>query len=117
MSTITSFAKEILSRLKGDEQGVIAAQNERKANSALLGTIAALNAKVVDQEELVKDAEDALQEAKYPTTKITDNGSYVSKIQQKQALLDNAKEELENTTKSLSYWNTLVAEFTAQVEA
>lgn len=117
MSTISSFAKELLSRLKGDEQGVVAALNERKSLSALKGSIAALEAKVVDQEELVKDAEEALSEAKYPTTKITDNGNYLLKIQRAQEQLDGAKENLKNTQDSLAYWNSLVVEFTAQVEA
>lgn len=117
MSKVSSFAKEILSRLKGDEQGIIAAQNERKANSAIAGSIAALNAKVVDQEELVNDAEEALKAAKYPTTKITDNGNYLLQIQRAQEALDNAKENLKNTNESLAYWTALGKEFSEQVEA
>ena|SRR3990167_5529290 len=117
MSTISSYLKEITARLKSDDAGVIAALNERKSLSATKGSIAALEANIVDQEELVKDAEEALKDAKYPTTKITDNGSYLMKIQITQESLDNAKEELDNTNKSLVYWNALVKEFSQQVEA
>ena len=117
MSKISNYLRELTARLKSDDAGVIAALNERKSLSSLKGSIAALEAKIVDQEELVKDAEEALLEAKYPITKITDNGSYLLKIQKTKEALDNAKEDLKNTQESLAYWNSLVVEFTTQVEA
>ena len=58
---VTNFIKEVTARLKGDEAGVIAAKVERKALSAINGQLAALKAKLVDDETAVEDAEEALE--------------------------------------------------------
>ena len=108
--TISIFAKEVAARLKGDEAGVIAAKVERKAVSAFNGQIAALKAKLVDDETRVEDAVEALNNAIYPTSVPTDNSAYISGIVKAQESLDRATELLEETTSTLSYFETMLAE-------
>lgn len=114
---ISSYLHEVTARIKGDEAGIIAAQNERKSMSAVNGQISSLEGLIVDQEESVKDAEELLNEALYPTTKIIDNQSYIRKISQAQQVMDETADTLENTKKSLKYFQDLKAKFSSEVEA
>ena len=116
MSKLTSYAKEIKALLTGNEADMIAAQNERKALSAVNGNIAAIEAKLVDQEESVRDAEESLKLSKYPKVKITDNAAYIQGIRNAQKCLTNAQDTLEDTKKSLQYWKDLKEDYTRVVE-
>lgn len=113
MNKLSNFAKEVMSRLKGDENGVIAAKNERKATSAINGQLAALKAKQVDDENAVEEAKETLSNAKYPTTLITDNKNYLQNIKYAQEAFDNATETLKQTNDSIAYFEALLKEFEA----
>ena len=117
MSTVTSFAKQILGLLSGNEAAVIAAKNERKANSAIDSQIAALKAKEVDDEASVDDAKDALTKAKYPTVVITSNSSYIQGIKYAQEHLDDAETTLQSTRDSIKYFQAIKTDFASTVEA
>lgn len=108
MSKVTNFIKEVTARLKGDENGVIAAKVERKALSAINGQLAALKAKLVDDETSVEDAEEALNNAIYPTNVFTDNSYYVKTILARQEMLDSAVTSLESTKETIAYLENLV---------
>ena len=60
---MTTFIKEVLARLQGDDAKVIAAKNERKAKAAFKQQIAAFEAEEVKQEEVAKEATEAYNEA------------------------------------------------------
>jgi len=109
MSKVSNFIKEVTARLKGDEAGVVAAKVERKATSAINGQLAALKAKLVDDETAVEDAEEALNNAIFPTSVFTDNSSYVRTIQARQEYLDIALATLESTKETIVYFENLVA--------
>jgi hypothetical protein len=108
MSKVSNFIKEVTARLKGDEAGVVAAKVERKALSAINGQLAALKAKLVDDETAVEDAQEAFNVAVFPTTVFTDNRSYVSGIQRAQEVLDAKEAELESTKESIAYFEALL---------
>lgn len=112
---MNSFIKQTLAFLKGDEAGVIAAQNERKARSAFKSQISGLESKQVDAEAAVEDAKDALTRALYPTTRITNNDSYIQGIVSAQSQLDSSEARLESINKSLEYYNGLVKTTFAEV--
>lgn len=107
--TISTFAKEVAARLKGDEAGVIAAKVERKAISAFNGQIAALKAKLVDDETRVEDATEALDNAIYPTSVPTDNSKYIANIVSAQESLDKAIEMLDETISTLTYFESMLS--------
>jgi hypothetical protein len=111
MSNFKSFVREVTARLKGDEAGVVAAKNARKAESALKGQIAALEAKLVDDESTVEDRKEALQNAKFPTTPITDNQNYIQNIRRAQEGVDSAEETVADTKFSIEYFQGLLVEF------
>jgi hypothetical protein len=108
MSKVSNFIKEVTARLKGDEAGVVAAKVERKALSAINGQLAALKAKLVDDETAVEDAQEAFNVAVFPTAVFTDNRSYVSGIQRAQEVLDAKEAELESTRESIAYFESLL---------
>jgi hypothetical protein len=108
MSKVSNFIKEVTARLKGDEAGVVAAKVERKALSAINGQLAALKAKLVDDETAVEDAQEAFNVAVFPTAVFTDNRSYVSGIQYAQGVLDAKEAELESTKESIAYFEALL---------
>ena len=97
MNKVSNFIKEVTARLKGDEAGVVAAKVERKAQSAINGQLAALRAKLVDDETAVEDAEEAFNTAVFPTNVFTDNRDYVTQIQSANTRLEEAKDQLEAT--------------------
>jgi hypothetical protein len=72
MSTLSSYMKEALAIIKGDTAEAIAAKNERKGKSAFESQIAALRAKLVDDESAIEEAEEKLKEAYYPSSIISD---------------------------------------------
>ncbi len=110
MTKVSNFIKEVTARLKGDEAGVVAAKVERKAQSAINGQLAALRAKLVDDETAVEDAEEAFNTAVFPTSVFTDNRHYVTQIQSANTRLEAAKEELEATKEAIAFFEKLVAE-------
>lgn len=105
------FIKEVTARLTGDEKGVIAAKNARKAESAVNGQLAALKAKLVDDEGRREDKAEALNDAKYPKTLITDNQSYVGNIKRAQEAYESAVEEEATTNDSIDFFNALLVQF------
>ena len=108
MSTVSNFIKEVTARLKGDEAGVIAAKVERKALSAINGQLAALKAKQVDDETAVEDAQEALNNAIFPTAVFSDNRWYVTSIQNAQDRLESAQLNLEATKESIAFFEDLL---------
>ena len=110
-ATVTNFVKTVVARLKGDDAEVLALKIERKANSALKGQLAALEAKVVDLENIVSDKEEALSNAIYPSTLFTDNSAYISSIQRAQTSLDDAKANLQQVVESIEYFTNLQSKF------
>jgi hypothetical protein len=110
MNKVSNFIKEVTARLKGDEAGVVAAKVERKAQSAINGQLAALRAKLVDDETAVEDAEEAFNTAVFPTSVFTDNRHYVTQIQSANTRLEEAKDQLEATKEAIAFFEKLVAE-------
>lgn len=106
-----SFVKQVVAKLKGDDNEVLAEKISRKAISAVDSQIAALNAKIVDLETEKENAEEKLNEAMYPTTMITDNKYYCDNIVRAQSAVDVATENLENAKESLVYFKALLAKF------
>ena len=108
MSNVSNFIKEVTARLKGDEAGVIAAKVERKALSAINGQLAALKAKQVDDETAVEDAQEALNNAIFPTAVFSDNRWYVTSIQNAQDRLESAQADLVATMESIAFFEGLL---------
>lgn len=107
---MNTFVKEVVARLKGDNAEVLASQNERKAKSGFKQQLSSLEAKQVDDEIRVAEALDAVQNAKYPTSKIENVSDYLTGISKAQAVLVDAQERLDATTESIKVWSALEAE-------
>lgn len=105
------FVAQVVARLKGDDAEVLAAKIARKALSAVDAQLAALRAKEVDLEGALEDANERLTEAKFPTTMITDNSSYIRGIQAAQESKDQAETNLEDVKTSIKYFEALLKEF------
>jgi hypothetical protein len=106
-----SFLKEVIARVKGDQAEVVAQKNYRKATSAINSQLATLKAKEVDDEAAVDQAKENLDNAKFPTTLISDNKYYVGDIKKQFDALEQAKETLTATRDSIKYFESLLVEF------
>jgi ubiquinone biosynthesis protein UbiJ len=102
--TVKSFAEEVLARLTGDDNAAVAAKNERKARSAFNQQISAKEAQIVDAEVAVEEAQEALNDALYPTTLINSTEEYISNIAEAQDVLTTAKDELETLRAQLKFF-------------
>lgn len=105
------FIAQVLSRLTGDSNTELASKISRKALSAVEGQISALKGKVVDQENVLEEAEEALQNAIYPTEMIKDNRAYCQGIANTQEKVNSAKLDLEETQESITYFEAILAKF------
>lgn len=115
-SKTKSFVKEVLARMKGDSVTATAEKNYRKATAAINGQIASLQSKLIQEESRVEEAQEALDNAKYPSEAITSDENYVKGIKDKQEAFNTAKENLDNVTESLKYYQDLLKGFDAETE-
>lgn len=114
---ITNFVREVTARLKQDQDAVVVLKNQRKADSAINSQLAALESRVVDLEETVENKTEALNDAKYPTTLITDNKRYVDNIVRAKEVLDDAQTELASARESIVFFQQLQKENNEEVSA
>jgi hypothetical protein len=104
----TTFISNITARLTGENIDAFSAKIARKCISALEGQIAALKGVKVDQENEVEEAEEALQNAVYPTSIPAKSEDYCREILRAQSNLDDAKANLEATETSIEYFSNLL---------
>ncbi len=102
--------KQVVARLKGDDNEVVAQKVARKAMSAMEGQIAALKAQIVDDEQRVEDAQEYLDNMIYPTAVFSDNRAYCQNIANAQSRLEDAKETLARTEESIKFFSNLLKE-------
>lgn len=115
MSVVKSYVKQVLAKLTGDQNQVVAEKNYRKAVAAVKGQIAALEAKIVEDEGNLEDAKEALANAKYPTEEIKGgSSSFISNIVRHQENVNSAQYMLDQTQKSLDFNKALLVEFEAE---
>jgi hypothetical protein len=105
---VNSFVKQVVARLKGDDNEVVAQRVARKAMSAIEGQIAALKAQVVDDEQRVEDAQEYLDNMIYPTSVFSDNRAYCQNIVNAHTQLENAQETLKATQDSIEFFTALL---------
>ena len=105
------FIAQVVAKLKGDNNEELAIKISRKALSAVDSQLAALRAKEVDLEGTLEDATDALNEAKFPTTMITDNQAYIRGIQNAEKAKVEAEDNLNDVKESIKYFEGLLASF------
>lgn len=114
---VANFAKQVLAQLKGDENTEIALRNARKADSAYSSQLAALKAKLVDDEVNVEEAQEAYHKAKYPKTVINDNKAFVQNVKTYYERLERAQETLSETKESIKFFESLLKEASTEVDA
>lgn len=102
------FIKQVIAKLKGDDAEVKAAKISRKALSAMEGQLAALKAKLVDNEDTVDTAKENLDAAIYPTELITDNQRYCQNIVNAQIRLAEEEEDLESVKTQIKNFENLI---------
>lgn len=115
MGKIKSYTKEVLARITGDKDQVIAEKNYRKASAQINGQIASLQSKLVEDEQRVEDAQDKLNEAKYPTTLV--DGDYLNDVVEANDQVEYAQAVLDETNKSIAFYKALLADFEKEVDA
>ena len=100
----SNFITEVVARLKGDDAGVIAALNERKAKAAFKQQLSALESKLVDDEINVADRKDDYNTALYPTAKIADTKGYLENLRRQKEKLEDAEEVHNDTVSSIEFF-------------
>ncbi len=111
MSKTTLFFKEVVARLKGDDQTATGIKIERKVLSSLKSQIANLKAKLIHDQIRVENAQEDLDEAFFTTEVFTDNSSYIYGIKKAQEALDAANVELETTKDTIDYFEGKMSQY------
>jgi len=117
MKTMKSYVKQVLAQLTGDQNTVVAEKNYRKASSAVKGQIASLEAKLVDDEQSLENAQEALNKAKYPTFEVSDQKGYVQNVVRATEAVEANQATLDSTKKSIEFFKSLLTEFDEEKEA
>lgn len=102
------FVKEVMARIEGDADKVIAEKNARLAVAALTAQTAALTGAIVKQEMAVEVAEEDLGNAQYPTSVIADAQVYCDNITFYQNKLDDANNSLDDLRASQESFEKLL---------
>lgn len=105
------FLKEVVARLKGDDAEAKGAKIARKAVGAVEAQIASLKYKKVDLDGKVEEAEEALNNAKFPTDFPSKAEYYIENILEAQKALDQAKENVEANVAASKFFTDLLDTF------
>jgi hypothetical protein len=105
------FAKEVIARLKGDNQEALGNKIARKAVSAFEVQIAGIKGKIVEAEVAVENAEESLKNAMYPTVLFSDGTEYCSSIARAKETLNVKTEELSNLNENLKFYTEMLDKF------
>lgn len=114
----SKFAKEVVSRIKGDDAEVLASKIERKAKSALRSQINSLEARKVDLEQSKEDADLGLENTIYTDKAIVNGEDYIKGIKYAQERLDLAASNLEAVEEAIEFWEDILdTKFDVEEEA
>lgn len=102
------FVKEVMNRLKGDDNAALANKIGRKAVSAFDGQIASLKSRLVDDENTLEEAQEALKDTIYPTAMFSNNQAYCQSIVNAQQTVEAAENILKNTQDSIKFFEELL---------
>lgn len=114
---LNSFGKEVLARLVGDNNEVLAQKITRKSMSAVNGQIASLNAQLVDAELEVDNAKERLADAKYPASYPSNNQAYCQAVVDASNRLEDAQDKVDAFKESIEFFEGLLAEHTDGTDA
>lgn len=112
---MNSYLKTVIAKITGDKAQDIAASNYRKAKSILKQQTASQENTMIELEEKLAQAEEKLQNAKYPAVKIEDARVYLNTIVEAQEEVDDVKAEIQSVKDFITYLGTLNDEFDAEV--
>lgn len=107
--SVSKFVEIVVAKLTGDKAKETAIRNEKLAKAAIKGQISALEAKLVKDELALEQAEEALEEAIYPSDLIKDAEAYIRGIKVASDYVDELKAVVDATQDSIDYFNSLVA--------
>lgn len=108
--TITNFGKQILARLVGDNNEVLALKIEQKARVSLNKQISALEFKLLDADENVEKATLYFEDAIHPIELIEDSAEYAQGIVDAKENLDTATAEQTSIKETLTFFKGLLAD-------
>lgn len=114
---IKSYLKETLARITGNADKVIAEKNYRKATAAIKGQLASLEATLVNAEDELETANEALNDASYPTILIGASSNYIEGLAMAQDNVDAAQDHVKDVKASIEFYKRKLAEFDQEVEA
>lgn len=118
MNTVKSFVKQFLAAVKGDTDEVAAQKALRQANSALSTQISILEGDLVNKEDAVTAAEDALSKAVVNNgNPITNRDSYVENLLYSKNSVTTAKEALDNHKAKIEFLKEQKDALDKEVEA
>lgn len=112
-SAAAMFVKEVIARMKGDENEVIAISNYRKAKAGLKTQISIKEGELVDLEEKADNAHRDLQAATFPIDKVENGNDYVVNLISKKNALEEAKDAVADHVETINFLKAKLAEITS----
>lgn len=118
MGKISRFLAQGYAILTGDKDKERVLYNFGKAKAAIKKQLANLDAELLDKQQELEAAQEALKAAKIPTDyKITDPEGYLRGIKNANEKVTAAQEAIDNVNFSIKYYTDLQTELTEEVDA
>lgn len=106
--TVSSYAKEILARLKGDTDAAIAEKNARRAKNAFNGVVSSINSEIAKAEDVLEQATEDFGNALYPTTLINDSDRFYAGVVHAEGKRKAAEKNLNRLKENLAFVQNLL---------
>jgi hypothetical protein len=116
MSTLSSYVKQALALVTGDDQTAQAIKNERKVTSYITSQISSLRSKRVDLEDKLETAEENLKNAKYSikdgkVVPVPNAETYLYNLKEAKAAVEAVTESIEDVDSSIAVYEAELASF------
>jgi len=105
------FVKEVIARLKQDDDKAIAEKNARIAIQSVKGQLSALDWKLIKAEGELEKAQGNLHNATYPIVEIESPEDYIKGIKDAKFVCDTATEDYDQLKESIEYFQKLLDKF------
>jgi hypothetical protein len=111
------FYNKVINSLRGDQKEQTAARNAEFAQAALQTKKQQFNMDKLNAQQALNQAKIKLENAKYPTSNITDVSTYWNNISACQSAVEIAQEEVNTAQANMDYVDSLITEMFAEVTA
>ena len=115
MANVKSFIKQAIAAIQGDDAAVLAEKIHRGARSAVSSQLSLLDGSLMDLEDAVEDAKEALRLARLNNgERVDDKNKYIKKLLDSHNTIVEAEDALEAHRSKIAFFQSELAELDSE---